>query len=228
MRQDKRDLSRGRRSAARRRWAPATAGLVVALAAVGGQVARLIQARRDGDIAEAASLARGMLIGFPSAAAAVALGLLAILLLYAPGLVRARRLRERFPDRLVLPVTRPVAFVELRGALLPAGQSRLTASFTIVADEKQISWWGGLMRYRVRACVPWSEVSSIVPVEHAPVVERSVGGFVVSIRSADWPATFDCYLVNSPWVHRVNLQRGPVVEAVEMLTALKGQSGHES
>lgn len=201
-------------------WGPTVAGCVVALSAVGGQVVRLVEARQSGDAADAADVVLGAEIGVPLATALIVLGILSALYMHTSGRVRARRLRRRFPDRLVLPVTRPAAFDALRGSLLPSKQNKFTVGFTIVADRHQLELWGGLLHYRALAVVPWERVGAVAMKERPSDQQARKVWHFISITSADWPAPFECGLVTSARTFDPGAPRDVVAEAVDSLACM--------
>ena len=198
-------------------WGAVIAGVVMALVAVGGPVVRWHQAEQRGDVAQAKYLGRCMAIGIPSSALAIALGVMVLLLLPCVGLVRVRRLRSRFPERLTLPISRPTDFEGLLGTLLPTRQYVATFSFTLVADASGIELWGGVLRYRVRGRVSWGSIESIQVKEWR---RKTSYLYLVSLGSPDWPVPFDVHVVSSPWTLSFVSPLGPASVAVSTLKSL--------
>lgn len=183
-------------NAPRPSWGVVVVGCVTAFAAVGGQVSRWFDARRNGDVELADSLGREMAIGFPVSAAAVAAIVLGLILLPTVHLLRTRRLARRFPGSRLFTAVSPDAADELRGTLMPVDQRSRTFGLTIVADEHGISFWRGVLRYRVCGAASWGFIDSVCVEEGA---RNYVLGYVLVLESAAWPASFKTYLMSSPW-----------------------------
>lgn len=148
---------------------------LLTIASLIGVLARIYRAWADGDTDLSGKLLLQFLLG--GLVMAAVLGLAS--LVFVTGRPRARRLRARFPDALVVPASPgPTTAAEL-SALASYATNALTrfSGFAVLADESGVEVWTGSFKLRK----VWSAKSSdVTAVYLAPI---TIGGLQFDLLS---------------------------------------------